>query len=270
MLYVAFTFWLFLIVFAGIGAVRMLGRLIRPPWMDWALLPGTLVSEMGYIFGCLITGGEVRRAKLMSSTRKSGKSANDTSPAGAKPASETTPKLKLVGPIVSALVALAACLAAIFVAGLLFGGPVVGQFAAPIAEGVPPKLLPMDLPATWEGFWAGVADQSQLLRQICEAWAHADWFNWRIPVFVYTTLCLAIRLAPMGRAVRPTLAATAIISAIVALAGLAGGAVDGFIRNSVWPLLTYVWTSLLFLLLVVLLVRGAIYLVMALLDKQKL
>ncbi|MCD6364650.1 MAG: hypothetical protein J7M14_02120 [Planctomycetes bacterium] len=269
MLYLAFTFWLFLIVFAGIGACRMLARLIPPPWTDWALLPGTIVSEMGYIFGCLITGGEVRRAKLMSNAPKSGKSANGTSHAGAKAASETAQKLKRVGPIVSALTAMVACLAAIMVIGAVLGRPVIEQFAAARVEGVPATLLPTDLPATWEGFWTCVADQSLLMRRVSEAWAEAEWLNWRIPVFVYAALCLAIRLAPAGRTIRPTLAATAIISAVVALAGLAGRSVDAMVLNT-WPLLTYIWASLLLLLTIILLVRGTIFLTEVLLDKQKI
>ena len=65
MIYAAFTLWLVLILFAGIGVYRLWTKLVKPAWVNWALLPGTVVSEMAYIFGCLITGGEIRRAKLM-------------------------------------------------------------------------------------------------------------------------------------------------------------------------------------------------------------
>ncbi len=65
MIYATFSVWLVLTLFAGMGVYRLWTRLVKPTYVHWALLPGTIVSEMAFIFGCLITGGEVKRAKLI-------------------------------------------------------------------------------------------------------------------------------------------------------------------------------------------------------------
>ena len=65
MIYATFTVWLFLVLFVGAGVYRLWSGMVRPAWVNWALLPGTVVSEMAYIFGCLITGGAIRRATLL-------------------------------------------------------------------------------------------------------------------------------------------------------------------------------------------------------------
>ena len=60
MVYVEFTVWLLLIVFCSIAVYRLWTGMVRPAWVNWVLLPGTVVSEMAYIFGCLITGRQTQ------------------------------------------------------------------------------------------------------------------------------------------------------------------------------------------------------------------
>ena len=238
MIYLTLTFWLFMILFAGIGVYKMLGRFGRPRWVDWAILPGTIVSEMAYIFGCLITGAEVRRAKLISSADKSG--------GKAAPATEATPRLKIVGPIIAALIAIVSCMAAIVIVHSILGRTILDEFHDGLSK---------TLPTSPTAFWSALRGQIDLLRSITTTWRWSDWSNWRVPVFVYFSLCLSIRLAPVSRPVRPTLAAAVVISGIIALAGTISPKFENLISN-IWPLLTYVWTSLLLLLLVTLLFRG--------------
>ena len=260
MTYVALTFWLFLILLTGIGVYRMLGSVGKSRWVDWALLPGTLVSEMAYILGCLITGGEVRRARLVPPAK--------AGPQAAAPGAEAAPRLKVIGPIVAALVAIVVCMAAIVVLHALLGGPILTQFSAPSL--LPPAAapeLPRSVPTSWGGAWEALHGQLHLLRRMAETWGRADWLDWRVGLFVYLALCLAIRLAPVSRPVRPTLAAAVVISVVIALAGLVSTWFHDLV-SKVWPLLTYVWTSLLLLLLLTLLVRGIIRLATLLAGKS--
>ena len=46
------------------------------------------------------------------------------------------------------------------------------------------------------------------------------WKDWRVPVFVYLAACLAVRLAPVRRSVRASLAAVVLTAGIIALVGL--------------------------------------------------
>ena len=66
---------------------------------------------------------------------------------------------------------------------------------------------------------------------------------------------------------RPTLAAVVLIAALIALIGVLSSRFRGLI-DDVWPLLTYVWSSLLLVLAVTLVIRGVVGLVNILRGKS--
>jgi len=248
------------------GIYKLWAGLVRPAWVNWALLPGTIVSEMAYIFGCLITGGEIRRAKLMDSGGGKGAGKGDGAGSGA-PATEATPKLKFIGPTFASLLAIIACGVAIVLVNKWLGGAVIEPFkealsAAPSAE------IPKFLPESWPGFWDEASRQIYLIQRTCETWGQLAWSNWRVPLFVYLAACLSIRLAPAKREVRAMLAAVVLVAGGIAAAGLISTKFDGLIKD-LWPLLSYVWASLLFLLTVTLLIRAVVSLVLILAGKNK-
>jgi len=241
-----FVVWLLLIVFCGVGIYRLWAQMVPPAWVNWFLLPATVVSEMAYIFGCLITGGEIRRARLIQTS---------ASPGGAEPATEAAAKLRFVGPLVASLLAMVACGAGIVLAHRLLGEPVMDQFRS--AQSLVPAPQSPGALASWAGFWQRLEEQVRLLRRMCETFARVNWLNWRATLFVYLAAALSVRLAPVGRDLRATLSA----AGLVALALVAVGAVSARLETMlqpVLPLLTYVWGSLLGLLAVTLLVRGAV------------
>ncbi|HUT02077.1 MAG TPA: hypothetical protein VM031_06455 [Phycisphaerae bacterium] len=244
MVYVELVLWLLLIVFCGIGVYRLWAQMVPRTWLSWALLPATIVSEMAYIFGCLITGGEIRRAKLLTSSDKRGPD---------EPTTEAAPRWRVLGPIVAALAAILACGAAIGLADWLLGEPVMRQF-----DFVRTLADPADQPAaltSWPAMWARLENQLQLLRRMCETFARVDWLNWRAALFVYLAMCLSVRLAPVRRDLRATLAAAALLAVLIVLIGALTTRFDQILR-AVRPLLTYVWGNLLLLLAVSLLARG--------------
>jgi len=254
--YVEFVIWLLLIVFCGIGVYRLWAQVLRPAWLSWVLLPATVVSEMAYIFGCLITGGEIRRAKLLSD-RDGGDSG--------EPTTQAAPRWKVLGPIIAALVAILACGAAIGLADWLLGEPVMREFrfARALAD---PAGRPAAL-ASWDALWARMDDQLTLLRRTCETFARLDWLNWRVLLFVYLAMCLSIRLAPVQRDLRSTLAAAAILAVLIVLIGAVTTRFDRILQAA-RPILTYVWGNLLLLLALSLLARGLIALVRVLAGRS--
>ena len=268
MIYAAFTVYLLGIFFMALGIYRLWAEMLRPRWVSWALLPGTVVSEMAYIFGCLITGGEIRRAKLMDSgSPPSGRrkpAASDD--AEAAPTTEAAPKLRHLGPVIAAFMSILACGAGIVIVHALLGEPVIGQFAVGADALLRPAELPRQLPTHAAAFWDQFILQVRLLRRMAGTWLELDWLNWRVPLFVYLATCLSIRLAPVRRSLRATLAAVVVLAAIIAIVGVIWRQFDG-LMGDIWPLVTYVWSSLLFLLAVSLLVRGAFGLVRALLQE---
>jgi len=259
-IYAAFAGWLILIIFVGVGLYRLWTHLGRAVWINWILLPGTVVSEMAYIFGCLITGGEIRRAKLVPGA------GNGSGGGEGEPTTEAEPKLKLIGPMVASMLAIAACAAGILVCDAYLGEPVIQHFA----PGEPSLVaaLPQELPGSWEGLWSQLNQHLRLVKRICETWVELDWLNWRVPLFVYLAGCLAIRLAPVGRPLRPTLLAVVVLAAGVALMGLIMNDRFAMIMRSLWPLLTYVWAWLLFLLFATLAILGLVRLIKALVGEK--
>jgi hypothetical protein len=265
MTYVAFGVYLLLIIFAGIGVYMLWTAMVKPAVIDWLLLPGTIVSEMAYILGCLVTGGEIRRAKLIGSGggggRKGGAGGAEGKPAGGGggATTETGGGIKYVGPLVASILAIVACGAGIFFANHWLGGPVIEEFREQTG-------LSQSLFTTWEGFWGFLREQIHLLQRGCEALYGLDWRDWHVPLFVYLAACLSIRLAPTRRDMRWTLAAAIFLSALTALLAYASPKFKDVIA-SVWPLVTYIWTTLLLMLLATLLLKGLINLGMSLAGK---
>jgi hypothetical protein len=265
LIYVAFTVWLFAILFAGIGVYRLWAQLSRPLWVNWLLLPGTFVSEMCYIFGTLITGGEIRRVQLMPAG-KSGRGASD-----GEPVTEDAPRLKVVGPAVASLTAVIGSLAALVALYSLLETPAIRQFVISSDLWIPwgKKGLPRRLPETWDQFWQLVKFQFDLVKGMLESWRELDWLDWRIPLFVYLAACLSIRLAPVGRDLRWSLGAMVLVSVLIGLSGLVSERFDNMIQDGdLWYFLTYIWTLLLLLLLVTLVLRGLVGLTRILAGKR--
>lgn len=258
MIYAAFSVWLFLILFVGIGIYRLWTGLVKPAWVNWTLLPGTVVSEMAYIFGCLITGGTVKHAKLIDTPGEGKKG-------GGEAKTEASPGLKGFGPVVASLLAIVACGAAILLVHSLLGKPVLDQFNATRGF-LESSGVPKELPDSWDAFWAQIGGQVSLLQRTLETWGQVQWSDWHVPLFVYLSICLAIRLAPVGRPVRPTLAAVVLIAVLIGLVGLTWKRFSD-LMNDLWPLVNYVWATLLMLLVLTLVLYGVLALIAVLSGK---
>ncbi|MFW5840053.1 MAG: hypothetical protein ACOCZE_05675 [Planctomycetota bacterium] len=266
MIYATFAFWLLLILFAGIGVYRLWASLVRPIWVNWALLPGTLVSELAYIFGCLITGGQIRHAHLLPRKNSGRGSAGE-----GEPVTQDEPRLKIIGPAVASLMAVLASLAALLCLHTFLESPAIRQFVIESGQWNPfsTQGLPRQLPGSWAELWSLLHFQLDLLRGMVESWSELPWSDWRVWVFIYLAGCLAIRLAPVGRDLRWPLAAMVLIALLIALAGLVSEDFDDLIRDGdLWYFLTYVWTLLLFLLAATGLIRAAVGLVRILAGKS--
>jgi hypothetical protein len=209
------------------------------------------VSEMAYIFGCLITGGEIRRAKLMPDEAGGKAAANETG-------TEAAPKLKILGPIIASLIAIVACGAAVWVSYRVWGKDVIKTFQAGSWSAIE---LPQKFPPTWDAFWDQMDGQLKMLRKMFETWGDLHWTRWQVPLFVYLVTCLSIRLAPVGRPIRSVLVAVIVIAAGIFITGAINDKFKDVLTDDVWPLLTYVWATLLMLLVATLVLHGIVALV---------
>jgi len=238
------------------GVYRLAELFGRAKLIDWLILPGTLVGEMAYVFGCLITGGEVRGARLFPSSRHKTE------------ATQTVHAIKVIGPLLAATIALICGIGAIVITHGQLGEPVIREFIVDDTGVIPSVEANLDgqLPTTSQQLWDLPAKQLKLVRKMYRTLLKANWRNWRVGLFVYLALCLSIRLAPIRRPIRPALGATVLAPGIVALVQLAGMDLTSGIR-SLWFLLTYIWASLLLALIALALILAGIYLVNVLRGK---
>jgi hypothetical protein len=253
-----------LLVFMGMGVYKLWSRLVPAAWVNWVLLPGTIVSEMAYIFGCLITGGEIRRAKLLVAPRTAG--GRRRRGGDSEPTTEATQRFKVLGPLIASLLSIVACGAAIVLVHSLLGEPVIDSFY--LVDGLfNVTYLEQSLPTGWAGMWDQLDKQLDMLRRMCETWGEVDWLDWRVPLFVYLAACLSVRLTPVGRDLRFTLSAAVIVVALIAGIGALSTRFTDLVQD-VWPLLTYVYATLLFLLAITLTLQGIVLLIRALTGKH--
>ncbi len=258
-IYIWFSVYLVLLIFLGAGVFTLLSRLSSAAIIHWLLLPGTIVSEMAYILGCLITGGEVKRAKIMPEKGAKGGSG--------QPATEATPKLKFFGPVVAAMLSIVVCSAGIVAAHHLLDPKDTltqsfdsGRMRLP--AGVETGDGPLDT------LWRQLHAQVDMLKQITQTLRDAKWLNWRVPLLVYLTICLGVTLCPARRPLRASLVAIVFIAAGIAVAGAIWKQLRGSIQTDIWPLLSFVWALLLLVLVLCLLISGVVGLMQALGGKS--
>ena len=97
--YAAMTFWLFVIVFSALGVHKITCSLVRPKILNTMLLPGTLVAQLGYILGLLITGGTVNNTSLI----------KDDDSGEPQTGKDTETRIPVIGAIVVALLPMIGC-----------------------------------------------------------------------------------------------------------------------------------------------------------------
>ena len=243
-----FAFWLFAIVLAARGTLKLWTGMVPPRIVAWVLLPGSLASELSYYLACLLAGAEFRPGKLLDG--------NGDKPTSGVAAKSGTPYLT---PLLIGLLPLVVCLALILLLSYGFDHPVFRSlyFADIDATRTPPYL--------GEGtIWTLLIEQVRILRGMCEGLAGTlsdwPWRNWRGWLFEYLMICLVLRMAPSRRPLRPTLIGVAVMAALIA-AVVAAGSPGAKWMTDIWPLLSYTWATALLLLCVTLAIRGIVSLV---------
>lgn len=242
MLYAALTFWLLVIVFSAWGVHWLWSRMIKPRAVNTILLPGTLVAQLGHVMGLLVTGNSVQNTTLMGDDDEG------------EPQSETPEKSRLpvIGPIVIALLPLAACALGLYWAAEWWGQGVIARLGEPrVAAALPTSLA---------AFWALLRESLTVTESMVNAIINADWTQWPTIVFVYLSVCLTVRMTPFEGNRRGAIGA-------ILFSGLTIGALAALIPSirdftlQTWPVLSFAVGMLLFLLLASLLISGVVGLV---------
>ena len=238
MLFVMTGFWLVVMVFLAHGAQRLWTHLVRPRWVNIALLPGTALVQLGSIATTLLTGQTVRDAALFAG--------EDGEPRQGSGGPARFPRL---AGMLEAVTPTVLCLVAIGLAARYVGGKGI----APLFAGSLEKTAPLSVAA----FWRMVHDQVSLMQQTLDGLARCDPRQWRVLVFVYLLVCLSVRAAPAGERFRPLIVAIAVLTVAAGLAATLFGSVSHYMERG-WPLLSLVVGTLSLLLVATLLIRSGV------------
>lgn len=243
MLYAAFTFWLLVIVFSAWGVHALWSSLIRPKVVNGILLPGTLVAQLGYVLGLLVTGNSVQNLSLMGEDEAG-------EPQTQPPESH---RLPVIGPIVLGLLPWLACTIGLYFATAYLGGGVFGGGERVVA-------LQQILPQSLGGFWNLLRHMIDLMDVLVRIVWGAEWLQWRTVLFFYLATCLTVRMSPIDGNRRGALCAILLTGLTVGLLGAFIPAVQNWVLD-LWGLLSFAAAAALVLLLGSLLVTGVVRLV---------
>ncbi|MCB9852621.1 MAG: hypothetical protein H6819_05960 [Phycisphaerales bacterium] len=237
MLFLSASIWVLMIVVLAWAVDYQWSRMLKPRYVNIALLPGTLVATLGRIIGLLITGAKVNNTALMGDDER-----------GA-PLSDAAyePKIPVFGPVLIGFLPLVACGTAIYL--------VVNHLGEPIAQKVPIEKIAAETPDSLGAFWSQSRSLIDLAEGTCNAIRTADYDRWQTWAFVYLLMCLAVRSAPFPGNVKGHFVAILAAGGIVWLMGTISPA-PGLLIEQSWPVLAVTIGWLLLLLIISLIARG--------------
>lgn len=248
--YAAMTFWLFVIVFSALGVHRLWSSLIQPKIVNSLLLPGTLVAQLGYILGTLVTGGTVNNTTLV----------KDNESCEPETGEDPQSKVPVIGSVILALLPMVGCAVAIYWTARYFGTPFLdGMRRAQFNH----LLLPTSLPAFFD-MLRGMLALVEHLMAVVQA---SDLQDWQTLLFLYLVICLTVRMAPLTGNLRGSLGAIALFGVFAFLLAQVTKSDTGAFSTA-WPLVIFCVAVLLFLLMFSLLLTGAVGLVKTVLGQK--
>lgn len=244
MIYLALALWTMLTLAGGLAIYHLLVRLLGPRLSDWLLLPATVVSELAWAVGILLTGRPAAGGLISY--------AGSTAAPGQRP----TGKWGFLISMLAALTSLAAGFAVFCALVQWIGEPVVKAMALTDKTetmghvfGLGTRL--QELPKTWDEFVDLLGYQFTLMGRWFRAWGEQDWTHWQTPVFAYLGVCFTIRLGQVRHDWRAALLTAAALMGVIALLGLLGTGVGDYLEGAgckVWFLLNFLWATVLVLL----------------------
>ena len=228
MLYAAFVFWSIVAIFAARAVYGLLGRVMPPKVLNYALLPGTLVAQIGHHVALLVTGGTVNASRL----------ANEST-GEPEIQADGKPRVPVLGPVLVAVVPIFLCGLALLFAAEYFS---VKSMMREVAT------LPQSLPRSLDGFWVRLRAVVDAVNGAESMWTRANWDLWRTWLFAYLTICLTIRMSPMSTDLRPALLGVAMFGVIGWLIGMFTPQLQTRLEQF-WPNLSFLVSNLLLILL---------------------
>jgi hypothetical protein len=242
MLYAALGFWLAIVVLSAWGVHTLWSGMVKPRVVNVALLPGTLVAQMGHVLGLLVSGGTVNNTTLI----------RDDDAASPQQTPDPKPRIPVIGPVLVGMLPLVFCALAIFLAARYLGGKAVEEMTYHRAA--------QQLPVSWPAFWDLLRNHINLMEQTFGAMLRLSRDDWRPWVFLYLLVCFCVRMAPFPGSMRGALGAIVIVSILIALLGMMTPRAESFVHDG-WGVLSLSVSTLSLLLLFTSITKGFVALV---------
>jgi len=241
--YAMMTFWMLVIVFTALGVHHLWSSLLQPKVVNSILLPGTLVAQLGHVFGLLVTGGTVNNTSLI----------KDDESGEPQTGKDTKTRLPIIGTIIIALLPMAGCAVAIYLVARFLGTEILAGMNGPTVDHIA-------IPTSMTMLFAMLRQTVDLVEHlVAVVWAN-NLTDWRTLLFLYLVVCLTVRMAPLTGNIRGALGAIFIFGILAFLVSKILHSIEGPFQSA-WPLISFCAAVLLFLLLLSLLVKGTIGLI---------
>lgn len=239
MIYAAASVWLTVVVLLAWGVHAVWSSIFKPKTVDGALLPGTLIANMGFIVGLLITGGTLNSAPASRGDEK-GSAGADNRP---------QPKIPVIGPVIVALLPMTALAAVLYL--------LVTRLGMPVLDRMPKDQISTELPPALGAFWDQLRALITLAEGTLSALRTTEAVSWRIVLFAYLMACFTVRMAPLPGNVRGHMGAIVVLGVAAWLAGTVTTGLPEAILG-LWPILSLAVGWLLLMMMISLLVRGVV------------
>ncbi len=235
MIYATATLWLMITVLLAWGVHHLWSGLVRPRNVNIALAPGSAVVQLAHTIALLLTGATLRNPPK-----------KDDKASGQKPLPQS--KLPIIGPILAALLPIAALAVVLQLAATHLGATVLGQ--------VPSDLIASELPTTTAAFWDQLRNLITLAEMTLQALRSPQAASWQAGLFAYLLISLTVRLAPLPGNAGGHIAAVVTIGLVAWLAGSVSDRLPEMMTRA-WPLIALALGTAVLLMMASLAVRGA-------------
>ena len=253
MVYISLIFWMFLLSVTSIGLYRLWTKLVGGKIVDILMLPATIISELLYSLGRIMTGRPAYGGLI-----------SPNSPAEDACRHAISGRRGFFVSMLSSFFAISGVVIVITcMLCWLDSGLVSEMFHIKNLQ----KTLPVSFEMSFSGFWSMVGDNVKLLDHLCNAIFSIEWTDWRTPVFVYGIFTFSVRIIPARHDPKASIIVVLIMGGLFITSAamfegvkdlLAREMVGGIIKESgnLWYALTLVWIILLLLLCVTLFAMG--------------
>jgi len=238
-IYLAASVWLSLVVLLAWGIRHVCGGLVGPRAINLALLPGTLLSQLGCIVAVLLTGGSGADVSFLGEDADADE-AQQQGDTGHVPFFRSL----LVGLLPMVLV------------GTALGVVLMGPGAHLLGE-VSPDHVAIGLPVEASGFWTQLRHLVTLAEETMLALEQPDWNQGATWLLMYLIVSFVVQLAPSPRYVHGRFYAIVAFGGLAALAGTLLPGVGDMLALA-WSQLAFILGLLLLLMMLSLLVRGSV------------